>query len=209
MTPLRRRSSSRTARSVAALSMCLFPAAAHAAEPAAEDAATNGRTDPVVDVERAAPAKRGAPQAAFGIGATTGEFVGLPYRALLFDGGVRVERRYMRWIADAELELGRTERGLSLYRGASVGGLENAGRLRIGVGARLSYSMVLRATRDAPFLSAVFGDIGGFGLGAQAWLAFDIVRTESLTLGVVGRGSADVYNGGTATRAGALLEVAF
>ncbi len=203
-----RRGAARSAGVAAVLASCMVPSVARADEPEPAGTASPPRmaTSPAEVVPTAAPTNA---TPTFGIGATTGEFVGLPYRAAMLDGGVRLERRYVRWIADAELELGRTERGLSLYRGAGVGGLENAGRVRVGIGARLSYTMVMRATRDSPFISAVFGDIGGFGLGAQAWLALDIVRTDSLTVGVAGRGSADVYNGGTATRAGALLEVAF
>jgi len=149
------------------------------------------------------------PRIVLGAGAATGRFVGLPYRALLLDIGARLPRRYVRWTSDAELEIGQTERGLSLYRGGVDAGIENAGRVRIGIGARLSYAMVLRATRSDPFASALVGDIGGFGLGAQACFSVDIVRTKAWVLGLAARASGDVYNGGTAARLGGLVDASF
>ena len=197
----RRERAGRKAGFIGAFVLSTLPALAHANELAPEGVA------PAESAARPPPAK--GVTAALGVGATTGTFFELPYRAVLLDGGVRLERRYVRWVADAELEIGRTERGLSLYRGAVTGGVENAGRLRIGAGPRVSYTMVLRATRDSPFVPALFGDIGGFGLGAHAWLALDIVRADELTVVLAGRGSADVYDGGYALRGAALLEVGF
>lgn len=156
---------------------------------------------------RTADAEEG--RVAVSAGGATGKFVGLPYRSLLLDVGVRAPRRFVRWTSDAEIELGRTERGLSLYRGAVAGGIESPGRARVGIGARLSYTMVLRASVASPLGSALLGDIGGFGLGLQASVAVDIVRMKRWAIGLSARASGDVYDGGTALRLGALIDVSF
>lgn len=176
-----------------------------AVEPSARQADARASVDEPRPHARSSPREIGSPA----LGLAMGEFVGLPYRAVIVHGALALARERSRWAADIDLELGRTERGLSLYRSGVGAGLESPGRLRAGVGARLSYTMVLRTTKSKPFMNALLGDIGGVGIGAQAWLAVDVVKADAFSVGVSLRGVADLYNGGTALRAGALVEASF
>jgi len=165
--------------------------------------------EPDTDVTKATERRASSAAAFVGAGAAVGRFVGLPYRALSLEVGGSERLGAVRGAANAELELGSTEHGLSIYRGAFGAGLESAGRLRVGAGPRLSYTMVLRATKDPAFFPALFGDIGGFGIGGQAWMSVDIIQVDRVALGLSLRGSADVYDGGTSLRGCALIHVVF
>lgn len=165
--------------------------------------------EPDTDVTKATERRASSAAGFVGAGASVGRFVGLPYRAVSLEVGGSDRMGAVRGAAAAELELGSTEHGLSIYRGAFGVGIENAGRLRVGAGPRLSYTMVLRATKDPAFFPALFGDIGGFGIGGQAWMSVDVLQLDRLALGLSLRGSADVYDGGTSLRGSALIHVMF
>lgn len=143
------------------------------------------------------------------VGLSRGRFLGLGYDSFLIEPGVRVPRGPIRWVGDFGLEAGSSEHGLKMYRLGIAGGLENSGRFRIGAGLRGSYTIVLRATEADAFGKALFGNIGGFGIGGQAWLAADIVRSDRFNLGISLRGTAEIYKVGSALRLGPVIEATF
>lgn len=146
-------------------------------------------------------------------GASFGRWMGVPVtRALL---GIEIDHRPKRWESVAlafhvTLAPGRTENGLHAHRGELGFGLSTAPAIvRFAAGAHLSYAMLLRTTVDDPFWKAVFGNIGGFGVGAHAVLegAFRIAGSVHGTIGV--RGSADVYDGGVGYEGGPFIGARF
>lgn len=206
---------SRLAAVFALTVFCVIPAVASADESATtEDHPAVPPTPPADGIKEDKPVAPPSREkvnvnAVVALGAATGKFFGLTYRSVVLDGGVRVELGPVGLVAGGDAEVGRTEGGLPIYRLAMAGGLENAGRFRVGVGPRLSYTMVERATRDSSFMRALFGDIGGFGLGAQGWVAADFVRSKRLSIGASIRVAEDLYDGSSARRLDATLEVAF
>lgn len=147
-----------------------------------------------------------------GAGASMGGFFGLPYVAAALKVDVLLPGE--EWIRPAiltELDVGSTEHGLRIFRTYfGGGGVFVIDRLRLGVGLRIAYTMVQRVTKTEPFINALFGDIGGFGIGPVAWLSVDVVRTDDFSIGPAVRVSGDIYkNAGTGYSGTALIEARF
>lgn len=161
---------------------------------------------------RSAKRPGSAAEPALGVGPSMGGFFGLTYlaAALKFDVVLPGEE----WIRPAiltELDIGSTEHGLRIYRTYfGGGGVFVIDSVRIGIGARIAYTMVERITKGSAFGNALFGDIGGFGIGPVAWLSLDVVRTEDFSIGPAVKVSGDIYkNAGTGYSGTALLEARF
>jgi hypothetical protein len=108
------------------------------------------------------------------------------------------------------LEAGRTENGLGAHRAEFGVGVANApSTFNVSAGLHLSYAMLVRATRTDNFARALFGNIGGFGLGLHAGAGVAIPLGGSVALTAAARALAEVYDGGIGWQAGPLLGVRF
>lgn len=117
---------------------------------------------------------------------------------------------FLRATGSLLLEPGETRMGLGAHRielGAGVS--TRPWWLRFGVGAHVSYAMLVRVTVDDAFIKALFGNIGAFGIGLHATLDSNIPLTESATLVLGVRATADVYDGGSGMQLGPMLGVRF
>lgn len=144
-------------------------------------------------------------------GAVIGNFFGLPNArgqvGLAMVIPMRIEPIGAR--IGFDWEPGSTEYGLQMHRLAASLGFETFGRFRLGAGVQLPYTFVLRKTKSAPFTTALFGNIGGFGIGVHGSFWIDVVRTEGLTLMLGVRGDYETYFTGTGRQASASLGVYF
>lgn len=147
------------------------------------------------------------------VGASLGRWMGVPITRVVV--GIEFMHQPRRWESGAldfhaTLAPGRTENGLGAHRGELGFGLSTAPAIvRVGGGVHLSYAMLERTTVNDPFWKAVFGNIGGFGVGAHALLegAFRIAGSVHGTFGL--RGSADVYDGGVGYEGGPFVGARF
>jgi hypothetical protein len=143
-------------------------------------------------------------------GVTFGEWLGIPVTRGM--GGVELThgKDVIRGAGHALIESGRTEYGLGSHRLELGGGISTPPWwLRAGAGVHLAYAMLVRVTDPTrPFGAALGGDIGGFGLGLHANVELAVpISTVAVTLG--GRGALELYDGGPAAQATALLGVRF
>lgn len=109
-------------------------------------------------------------------------------------------------------ELGQTlEGGLGAHR-LEIGGAVSVGgdRFQLAAGLHLSYAMLVRATGTDPVWHAIWGDIGGFGLGPQLALTGAVpVGSGSVSLVYGVRGSFDLFVSGVGWEVGPTLGVRF
>jgi hypothetical protein len=153
-----------------------------------------------VDLER--PTFFGGPIA----GVLFGSFASVPVQRLSIggEGGARWASTFS-VLGSVRFEPGRTQNGLGAHR-AEIGVTLAGGKwVRAGAGAHLAYAMIVRTTEEKDaFLNALFGDIGGFGLGVHACLGGELpLGRHRLELHV--RGVAEVYNDAYAVQVGPVL----
>lgn len=176
-----------------------------------ESSSANGATadvsQPPPNAPPPSPPKKG-PRIEFEAGVGTEKFLGqiftradialvLPFRShgLLLGPTIR-------------LQPGQTEYGLLSNRAETGLYIANQGRARVFAGPHLAYTFVVRKTESNPLLYALFGNIGGFGIGANAGASVDIVHEDHFAFLIGGRGVAEIFDGGTAYSGSVYLGVA-